>query len=269
MPEVGIMGIYSISGGLFKINAEKESDRFASFKSADGGFCAEITVGNFDEIGSSSFGVEYISKDFAHFMRSKSNPSSTLFSNCDWTESFICSGNGGETSDELMIAAVYSVLCRQKTLFVHSATVDYNGEGIVFVGPSGIGKTTQAELWYKYFNADIINGDKIFARKTEDGFYAFASPWKGSSPYCLNRNVPIKAAVVLRQSETNRIRRLNAEELFEYLVPHVFLPFWDGKCMEYALETLDMFLSETPVYLLECRADREAVEITKNLILGE
>lgn len=263
------MGSYLISGGLFRINALQTDAKFVPFEADRKDFSADITVGDFSEIGSCSFGVEYLSKDFAHFMRSKSNPSSTLFSNSDWTKTFICNGNGGETSDELMIAAVYSVLCRNKTLFIHSATVDYNGSGVVFVGPSGIGKTTQAELWNKYLNADIINGDKIFARKTEDGFCACASPWKGSSSYCINRNVPIKAVVVLRQSKTNCIRRMKTEELFEYFVPHVFLPFWDEKCMESALETLDVMLSEIPVFLLECRADKEAVEITKNLILGE
>ncbi len=264
-----MMGIYLISGSCFKMSLGRDDEKYKLFESAEEKFCAEIFTGDFCEIGSGSFGVEYISKDFAHFMRSKSKPSCVLFSNKDWTQSHICRDNNGEISDELIIAAVYSVLCRQKTLFLHSSTVDYNGNGIVFVGPSGIGKTTQAELWQKYSGAEIINGDKIFVRSTESGFRAFASPWKGSSPYCLNRNVPVKAVVALRQSETNRIRSLKAEELLEYLVPHVFLPFWDEKCMEAALETLDLFLSEIPVFLLECRADEEAVNLTKKVVLGE
>ena len=263
------MGIYSISGSPIRISFKKTNDKFDVFKSNEDDFCAEITVGDFGSVGSGSFGVEYLSKDFAHFMRSKSNPSAVLFSNFDWTESFICSGSGGETSDELMIAAVYSVLSRRKTLFLHSATVDYNGSGIVFVGPSGIGKTTQAELWHEYLNADIINGDKIFVRENEKEFMAYASPWKGSSPYCINRNVPVKAVVALRQSSENRIRAINSDEILEYIVPHIFLPFWDEKCMDFSLETLDAFLTKVPFFLLECRADREAVEITKNLVMGE
>ncbi len=269
MPYNQMMKKYLIAGSLFGIDFGRQDEKYDLFVSDGENVCAEIAITDFNEIGSDSFGVEYLSKDFAHFMRSKSNPSCILFSNSDRTKTYIVNGKNGDEYDELMIASVYSVLCREKTLFVHSATVDYNGEGIVFAGPSGIGKTTQAELWQKYAGAEIINGDKIFVRKTEDGFGVFASPWRGSSPYCLNRNVPLKAVVVLRQSKTNSIRRLKAEELFEYLVPHVFLPFWDEKCMEYALETLDMFLSETAVYLLECRPDEDAVKITKEVVLGE
>lgn len=264
-----MMGIYSISDSCFKINFSHADEKYKLFETAEKDYCAEITAGDFGEIGANSFGVEYLSKDFAHFMRSKSKPSCVLFSNTDWTQSYICADGNREISDELIIAAVYSVLCRSRTLFLHSSTVDYRGNGIIFVGPSGIGKTTQAELWQKYTGAEIINGDKIFAKRTEKGFYAFASPWRGSSPYCINRNVPVKAIVALRQSNTNRIRALQSAELLEFLVPHVFLPFWDEKCMAAALETLDLFLSEIPVFLLECRPDEEAVNMTKKVVLGE
>ena len=74
---------------------------------------------------------------------------------------------------------------------------------------------------------------------------------------------------VLRQSSTNSIRDLQSAELLEFLVPHVFLPFWDENCMVAALETLDLFLSEIPVFLLECRPDEEAVNMTKKVVLGE
>lgn len=263
------MRIYSVAGEHFGFDFEQPDEKFDLFKADADNFCAQITAGGFDKIGSRSFGIEYLSKEFAHFMRSESYPSCVLFSNSDWTQTHICSSGSGEPCDELMIAAVCSVLSKKETLFVHSSTVDYCGNGIVFVGPSGIGKTTQAELWQKYAGAQIINGDKIFVKNTADGFYAFASPWKGSSPYCLNRNVPLKAIVVLRQSETNSIRTLGGQELFEYLVPHIFLPFWDEECMNYALATLDTLLSQTSVYLLECRPDKEAVDITKEAVLGE
>ncbi|WP_370839368.1 hypothetical protein [Intestinibacter bartlettii] len=33
-------------------------------------------------------------------------------------------------------------------------------KGILFSAPSGTGKSTQADLWEKYENAEIINGDR-------------------------------------------------------------------------------------------------------------
>jgi len=264
-----MMKNYSIAGCNFKANFSQYDGKFDLFETNGTDYQAQITVGGFDAIGSASFGVEYISKRIEHFMRSQKNPSSILVSNLDWSETFISAAQDGDLSEELAIASVYSVLCSFKTLFLHASAIDYNGNGVIFVGPSGIGKTTQAELWNACCSADIINGDKAFVRIEADGAFVYGSPWKGSSPYCLNRKVPLKALVVLRQSKTNRIKALNAVELVEYFVPHVFLPHWDEKCMNAALETLNEIISCVPVFLLECRPDEEAVRITQELVLGE
>ena len=48
---------------------------------------------------------------------------------------------------------------------IHSSLIRSHGEGLMFIGPSGIGKTTQAELWHAYRNADIINGDMVLSSR--------------------------------------------------------------------------------------------------------
>ena len=82
---------------------------------------------------------------------------------------------------------------------VHSSLVEYNGYGVMFLGPSGIGKTTQAELWNQYLDALIINGDCVFVEDKGEEFIGWGTPWHGSSPYCENTSVPVKAWVVLKQ----------------------------------------------------------------------
>lgn len=254
---------------VFEICSGDEFKGYPDFETQTEGAVAEISVGGFNEIGAGSFGVEYLSKPYAHFLRSASDPSSFLLSNDDWSKSFLCCGSNGEHSEELMITAVYSALCRLQTLFLHASVVDFEGQGIVFVGPSGIGKTTQAELWREVEGADILNGDKAFIRKRDDGIYVYGSPWRGSSPYFINRKTPLKGIVVLRQGKTNKIRRVDLVEAIEVFMPHVFLPHWDEKCMENALATLDGILADASIWMLECQPDGEAVKITKESVLGE
>ncbi|MEE3378080.1 MAG: hypothetical protein VZR35_06335, partial [Lachnospiraceae bacterium] len=133
----------------------------------------------------------------------------------------------------------------------------------------GSGKTTQAELWNRYLKARILNGDKVFISREEDGFYAYGSPWAGSSPYRENHGAPMRAVIVLQKGENNEIRRLRGEELLRFFVPNIFLPYWEGTLLDAALGTLDALISAVPVYLLTCRADEEAVLLTKKAVFGD
>lgn len=190
-----------------------------------------------------------------------------LFANKDWSEatSYLLPESNADYT--LPLAAICSRFSYYKALLAHSSFVIYQGQGIIFTGYSGVGKTTQAELWAKHMAAEIVNGDKALLRETDGRFYAYGLPWKGSSEYCLNKKAELCGVVVLRQSEVNRITRLD-KEAAEYFMPHVFLPHWDKECLSSALDTFDKLIGNVPVYLLECRPDEEAVQITKNAVFG-
>lgn len=155
----------------------------------------------------------------------------------------------------------YSHMVKRNTLMVHSSLIAYRGQGVLFSGPSGIGKTTQAELWQRYRNAEIVNGDIVFIRQDGEQFRGYGTPWKGSSPYCINTDVPIRAIVVLKQGETNKIRRLKNFEQVKAVAENLFYPTWIQEGTELCAETLDFLLRCVPVYELSCRPDEEAVAL--------
>ncbi len=188
-------------------------------------------------------------------------------SNDNWNNIDIYYSEKPNSDNAVLLAAIYSRLSFENVLLCHASLIDYQGHGILFVGPSGIGKTTQAELWNKYRNADIINGDKAFIKVEENEVRGYGLPWKGSSTYCLNADVKLDGVVVLRQAKENKIKELSFEEKLQLFVPHIFLPVWDENCMSSAMNTLDMLIPQIPVYLLECRPDEEAVELTEKTVL--
>lgn len=150
---------------------------------------------------------------------------------------------------------------QQQMLQFHCSIIEDKGRGILFLGPSGIGKTTQAERWAEYRGSTIINGDVGFVERTRNGYLAWGTPWHGSSSYCLNTSVPIKALVVLKQAPENQLRELNGFEKVSEVSSHIFYPTWFKNGIELCTETLNHLLNDLPVYRLDNRADEEAVKL--------
>lgn len=150
--------------------------------------------------------------------------------------------------------------------FIHAAAINYNHRGILFTAPSGTGKSTQAQLWQKYKDIEILNDDRPVIRMKDGGWYVNGTPWSGSSLQVLNKSVPLCAIVAIKQASQNSIRRLNSQEAIAYVIPRCLIPYFDGKLMDMALKHIDSVLKSTPVYLLSCRPDKEAVELVSKCI---
>lgn len=190
-------------------------------------------------------------------------------SNEDWTQATVTLLDGREDGLEgALIAAIMTHLSTRNSLMFHASLVEVQGRGILFVGPSGIGKTTQAELWQRYRDALIINGDMALVHEENGVFYGHGCPWHGSSPYCENRQAPLAGIVVLEQVQENRIQKLSGVRMIERVMKNVFLPHWYPAGVEAAMETLDRLLTKLPVYLLECRPDSEAVDVVERTLFA-
>lgn len=188
--------------------------------------------------------------------------------NIQYTKAYVLQKNG-EICKKFLCYFFYTCNVKHKILQFHSSLIAMRNYGLMFLGPSGIGKTTQAELWNKYLNALIINGDVVFIQETSSAFLGWGTPWHGSSPYCENTNVPVHAMIVLKQSPENSIRELTGFEKVTAVSQSVFYPRWLENGMELCLETLDHLLTKVPVYELSCRPDEDAVRLTEETIFGK
>lgn len=195
------------------------------------------------------------------------NGKNILVSDKYWKKIFIYNRDSYEIFQNNLMYIFNAHAVQRHMIQLHSSLIaTTDNRGLMFLGPSGIGKTTQAELWHKYRDALIINGDIVFVQETEDAFLGWGTPWHGSSPYCENTNVPVEALVVLKQAPENSIRELTGFEKVSEVSNSVFYPRWLENGMELCLETLDHLLSKLPVYELRCRPDEDAVRLTEETI---
>ena len=190
-----------------------------------------------------------------------------LFANKSWSRArLICPKTQDLAQQELMAAAFCSRLSRVGGLLFHGSAVAYEQNGVVFIGRSGVGKTTQAELWQKHLGATILNGDKVFLRYRKKELYAFGSPWKGSSPYGLRGCAKVKAVVLLRQGAENVLEKLPPVQAAQAMISHLFYPRWDSVATQRAMDAVEKVLKDVQVYKLTCRPDRDAVMLLEKEI---
>lgn len=167
------------------------------------------------------------------------------------------------------VSGLHKALLMKNRPILHASYIDIGGEAVLFTAPSETGKTTQAKLWEVYAGAEIINGDRALLGKKEGRWHAYGFPNCGSSDVCINRTLPIKAIVVLRQGEENRIEPMAAGEKLRSLISGMVLYHWDGNDVELALPVAEDMIEKIPMIRFHCRPDAQAVEVLKKYLKEE
>ena len=149
------------------------------------------------------------------------------------------------------------------TLHVHAAVVSCGGKGYLFLGPSGTGKSTHAQLWIKHIGGtELVNDDNPVVR---DGI-VYGSPWSGKTPCYRNVSYPIGGIVMLSQAPYNKIRRLSGIEAYVDLAESVGGKIWDSRIAEGQHQTENTLASTIPMWHLECLPDEAAARLCHDTI---
>ena len=144
---------------------------------------------------------------------------------------------------------------------LHSSYIVYKDEAILFSAPSGTGKSTQADLWKKYRDIRIINGDRTLLTYEEGRFYANGWPICGSSEICHNERYPLKAIVMLDQGPINEIRELSNIEKTKRLIQEITINYHNQGYLDNALNFIDKLITNIPIINLSCTISEEAVDV--------
>jgi hypothetical protein len=149
---------------------------------------------------------------------------------------------------------------------LHASLVEKDGYGVVFLGPSGMGKSTQAKLWVEHQGADFIIGDRPGLRRIDGQWIGFGMPWDGKDGIRQQKQVPIRALISLEQAPENSIRRLTKQEAMIVLLNQVMMPMWDDTAMALLTPLMGQLATEIPFYHLKNLPNKEATELTRKTI---
>lgn len=169
----------------------------------------------------------------------------------------------------LQLFPIRQLLAHYHAMLLHASQIVVGNKGILFTAPSGTGKSTQAQLWQKHENIEIVCNDRVLLRKNGNCFNTYGYPIDGSSPVCSNKKYELGAIVVLRQGNENTIQRLPALKSLKLLMDQTVVDAWNKDELFIVQQDWIDLINNYPVYLLTCKPDHDAVLCLKQQLIND
>ncbi len=162
--------------------------------------------------------------------------------------------------------ALEKQMIARRAVILHCSVVKVGKQVMLFSGPSGIGKSTHADLWVKYRGATVINGDRTLICKKGDQWMSLGWPICGSSEICRREDYPISRIVFLGQAERNQGRRLSYVEGIKRVISQTTANNWNAEFVQKVWQIVEVMAADIPIYEYACNMEEEAVEGLERLV---
>ncbi len=167
--------------------------------------------------------------------------------------------------DELLML---NLLGRGRGVELHACgIVDGAGQGFLFCGQSGAGKSTTAGLWQKDVpGAEVLSDDRIVIRKESGTYFMYGTPWHGDAQLSQAKRAPLSRVFVLKQGRQNGIQTLSAATAAAELFARSFPAFHDSSALDFTVQFLSEMSDQKPCELLTFVRDSSAVEFVRRSV---
>ncbi len=164
------------------------------------------------------------------------------------------------------VSAVY-LLARGWGVMLHASGIrTARGEGLLFSGVSGAGKSTTARLWAQSAGTCLLSDERVALRQQEGGFTIHGTPWNSQGGASTPGSAPLRALFLIQHAPTNQARRLEPAEALARLMPQVFLPYGDPQGLAFTLGLLDELVRGAACFELGFLPDASAVAFVQDLL---
>lgn len=160
---------------------------------------------------------------------------------------------------------IMNLLSLGRGVLLHACGISDEGRGLLFVGSSGAGKSTMAELWKHREGVTILSDDRIIVREKEGRFWAYGTPWHGDVKLSSPERAPVDSIFILRHGVGNSIGALEARKAVSDLLVRSFPTFWNADGMAFTLKFLDRMSQGVPCYDLGFVPDKSIVQLVRSM----
>ncbi|MCL2073720.1 MAG: hypothetical protein FWH18_07360 [Marinilabiliaceae bacterium] len=145
---------------------------------------------------------------------------------------------------------------------IHASGVSDNGNGYVFSGVSGKGKSTISQLW-KQQGATVLNDDRLWIQKVDNEWKIFNTPmaYYSQEP----KMATISKIFLITHSPENYVNNISgttgALRVMSNCIQHLF----DKKITDSHLDTLLEISEQIPIYKLGFKPTFEVVDFVRDI----
>jgi hypothetical protein len=152
-------------------------------------------------------------------------------------------------------------LSRGEGVEVHAVGIsDEQGQGHLFLGHSGAGKSTTARLWLDRPGVRILSDDRIILRARDGRIWMYGTPWHGDAGIASPESAPLNGIYLLEHGSRNERCLLAPGQAAAELFTRCFVTHHSGEGIRFTLEFLDRVAREVPCSTFKFVPDETAVE---------
>ncbi len=170
--------------------------------------------------------------------------------------------------DELLLV---QLLAQGRGAELHSTgIVDEAGNGLMFLGHSGAGKTTTSMLWLEHPGVTILSDDRIVLRQDDDGqVWMYGTPWHGLGELSRAARAPLKHIFFIDKGPHAEFSEISCADAVARLFACSFPTFHNAAGIDFTLAFYEQVLQSVPCAILSFRPDQTAVDAVRQRIAGQ
>ncbi len=165
------------------------------------------------------------------------------------------------TMELLMI----NYLAQGQGVTIHACGIEHNGNGLLFTGKFGGGKSTLAQLWNEAAVRQLLSDDHSIIRQKNGQFWMHGTPWHGVAKFGSPGGVKLGHCFFLRLGKTNTLEKLGATRAVRNLLTCCFPPFWDAKGMAFTLDIFSQMVNAISCHELRFVPDGRMIEMINQI----
>jgi len=151
---------------------------------------------------------------------------------------------------------LYYLTAINADIMLHASGIYYNGQGYLFSGVSGRGKTTMAAIWDN-IGAQVIHDDRLIIRNIDGMFRMFNTPlYQNDIP----RNSPVTRIFLIEHGNENKITPIREALSVSHVIANCIQHNYNPEMIARFLGSVSLMCSKIPVATLTFKPDRSIIE---------